>query len=155
MHYKKRCPFFSPVCCWTFFFPFLCIIFFPDRVQKYNSIRREKTFDSSSSANPISPSLKWWNVHLQIRVEVKDKGEVSVQREETWFQANIHGTGYNLNEEAKQTKIPNIRKKEALSLENWENEDNSHPKSIYYCTKIWNIPPWNNHTTFQFTTWPD
>lgn len=43
---------------------------------------------------------------------------VSFQREGASFQANIDGVGYNQNEETKQTKNPNIRKKEALSLEN-------------------------------------
>lgn len=104
-----------------FFLQFAAEFFFLDRVQKYNSIHREKTFHSSFSANPIFPSLKWLNVHLQIIVEVKDKWEVSFQREETSFQANIHNIRYNLNEETKQTKNSNIRKKKALSLENWEN----------------------------------
>lgn len=34
------------------------------------------------------------------------------------FQANIDSIGYNLNESTKQTKNPDIRKKEALSLDN-------------------------------------
>lgn len=54
-------------------------------------------------------------------MEVKDNWEVSFQREETSFQANIDSIGDNLNKETKQTKNPNIRKEEALSLENWEN----------------------------------
>lgn len=54
-------------------------------------------------------------------MELNDKWEVSFQREEISFQANIDSIGYNLNVQTKQTKNPGIRKKEALSLENSEN----------------------------------
>lgn len=80
-------------------------------VQEYNSIHIEKNFDSSFYVNPISASLKGLNAHFQVRVEVKDKWEVSFQRQETSFQANIDSIGCILKEETKQTKPLNIRKK--------------------------------------------
>lgn len=80
-------------------------------VQEYSSIHIEKNFDSSFYVNPISASLKCLNAHFQVRVEVKDKWEVSFQRQETSFQANIDSIGCILKEETKQTKPLNIRKK--------------------------------------------
>lgn len=56
MHYKMKISFFLQFAAELFFSFFA--LFFPDKVQKYNSIHRVKTFDSSFSLNSITSSLK-------------------------------------------------------------------------------------------------